>query len=98
MDFGAISPPMQLEFDTMMSSDELICVDITINDDAVVENGECFYVVISVSNDDSAIEVDPGMARVCTIDDDSTFAVTLMKPVIHYAFMAINCMHTYKQK
>ena len=98
MDFVAISPPMQLEFDTMMSSDELICVDIAIIDDDLIENRECFYVVISVSNDDSAIEVDPGMARVCTIDDDSTFAVTLMKPVIHYVFMAINCVHTYKQK
>ena len=59
----------------MMENDESICVDITINNDAVVENRECFYVVISVSNDDSAIEVDPGTARVCTTNDDGMFGI-----------------------
>ena len=62
----------------MMKNDESICVDITINDDEVVENRECFYVVISVSYDDSAIEVDPEMAQVCTTNDDGMFAITLI--------------------
>ena len=61
----------------MMGNDELICVDIDINDDEVVENRECFYVVISVSADDRAIVVGRGMARVCTNNDDGMFTVAL---------------------
>ena len=82
MDFVSITPPLQLEFNATMMNGVLICADIYIIDDAVVENRECFYVVLGVSSDDSAIEVDPGMARVCTVDDDSMFAVTLMEPYI----------------
>ena len=68
MDFEALS--LALEFNTMMENDELIYIDIYINDDEVVENRECFFVVIDVSRYDSAIEVDRGMARVCTNNDD----------------------------
>ena len=78
-----MSPPLALEFDTMMGNDELICVDIDINDDEVVENRECFYVVISVSANDRAIVVGQGMARVCTNNDDGMFTVALMEFHMH---------------
>ena len=51
-----------------MGSGSEIGVDIIILDDSVVENRECFYVVISFSG---SCFVDPPMARVCIDDDDS---------------------------
>ena len=65
-DYEAVAPT-ELTFDMSMGSDSLIGVDIIILDDSVLENRECFYVVISFSE---SCFVDPPMARVCIDDDD----------------------------
>ena len=81
-----------------MASDMLVGLDITILNDTIVENRECFYAVINSS--DSSVIVDPAMARVCIDDDDSTSQLpiilhgqcVLMASILHasnYAFFCI---------
>ena len=90
--------PLDLVFDMSMGSNSLIGMDITILNDTVVENRECFYAVINSS--DTSVIVDPAMARVCIDDDDSTSQLpiilhgqcVLMASILHasnYAFFRI---------
>ena len=61
--------PLDLVFDMSMGSDALIGMDVTILNDTLCENIECFYVVI---NSTDSCFIDRPMARVCIYDDDST--------------------------
>ena len=78
---------MTLIFDMSMASDRLVGLDITILNDSVVENRECFYAVINST--DGSVIVDPAMARVCIDDDDSTSQLPIillqycMPPIMH---------------
>ena len=67
-DYEAVAPT-DLTFDMSMGSDQMIGSYITILNDTVCENIECFYVVI---NSTDICFIDRPMARVCIYDDDST--------------------------
>ena len=89
MDYEAVAP-MNLRFEMSMASDQMIGVDITILNDTVVENRECFYSVINSS--DSSVIVDPAMARVCIDDDDSTSQL----PIILHGQCVLVVLHASK--
>ena len=94
-DYEAVAPTT-LMFEMSMASDLLVGLDITILNDTVVENRECFYAVINSS--DTSVIVDPAMARVCIDDDDSTSQLpiilhgqcVLMASILHASNYAYN--------